>query len=261
MIEKLKTLAWFARRPSFWAHAASLALRKTRGHRDSRKEAIRASAWAAGLAVDLGQALAAIGLDGGGEAGRGAVPHMSPELLAEAGECARSAAVVMGGAGDINLLYAAVKVSGARRIVETGVAYGWSSLAILAALDGRPGARLVSVDMPYPKLNNEVFVGIVVPDRLRAPWTVVAQPDRNGLKKAIALQGGTIDLCHYDSDKSYAGRGFGLPLLWAALGRGGVFICDDIQDNFGFRDFIEQKSVPFAVTEFEGKFIGIARKP
>jgi predicted O-methyltransferase YrrM len=40
----------------------------------------------------------------------------------------------MGGAGQFNLLYAATILSGARRIVETGVAYGWSGLAILAAM-------------------------------------------------------------------------------------------------------------------------------
>jgi len=45
------------------------------------------------------------------------------------------------------LVDSAVAISGSRRIVETGVVYGWSGLAILAALEG---AKLVSVDMAYP---------------------------------------------------------------------------------------------------------------
>src|SRR5262249_40277160 len=143
-------------------------------------------------------------------------------------------AVRMGGPGDVNLLYAAVKLSGAWRVVETGVAYGWSSLAILAALDGRDGARLVSVDMPYPKINNEAFVGIAVPERLRGRWRLIHAPDRHGLERAIAEAGGTIDLCHYDSDKSWWGRQYGFPLLWEALRPGGVFISDDVQDNMAF---------------------------
>ncbi|MFV0281806.1 MAG: hypothetical protein ACK5JM_13735, partial [Rhodoblastus sp.] len=71
---------------------------------------------------------------------------------------------------------------GARRMVETGVAYGWSSLALLAASEDRPDSRLVSVDMPYPKMNNEAFVGIVVPERFHARWKLVRKPDRNGLR-------------------------------------------------------------------------------
>jgi hypothetical protein len=56
--------------------------------------------------------------------------------------------------------------------------------------------------MPYPKMNNEAFVGIVVPERLRGSWQIIREPDRCGLEKAIA-HGGTMDLCHHDSDKSW----------------------------------------------------------
>ena len=166
----------------------------------------------------------------------------------------------MGGAGDINLLYAATILSGALHVVETGVAYGWSSLAILAALESRDGGWLVSVDMPYPKMNNEDFVGIVVPERLRNQWALVREPDRNGLVKAMARFGGSIDLCHYDSDKSWYGRQFGYRLMWEALRSGGVFISDDIQDNFAFREFVEANQLVYAITGYEDKFVGIARK-
>ena len=77
------------------------------------------------------------------------------------------ATVKMGGAGDLSLIHAAARLSGARRAVETGVAYGWSSLAILAALAENRSGHLASVDMPYAKLNNEPFVGIVVTNSLR----------------------------------------------------------------------------------------------
>ena len=40
--------------------------------------------------------------------------------------------------------------------------------------------------MPYPKMNNENFVGIVIPDNLRKKWHLVRQPDRRGIKKAIS---------------------------------------------------------------------------
>lgn len=257
MIEKLKTGLWFLQRPRYWAQALELAARKFAANRDTPELAARAEAWARERAVPVAEALARVGLLAEGQP----APEPPAELLAEAKERARESKVVMGGPGDIDLLYAATVLSGARRIVETGVAYGWSSLAMLAALEGAPDAHLVSVDMPYPKLGNEQWVGVVVPDELRRGWEIIREPDRNGLVKAIAKLGGSIDLCHYDSDKSYRGREFAYGRLWAALAPGGVFISDDIQDNLAFKNFVEAKGLAFAVTEYESKFIGVVRKP
>lgn len=256
MMEVIKTGFWFLRRPAFWPHAASLFMRRIRNGRDNPQEQAQAQAWAMQRAVPVHAALREVGLVGSSAP----VPALPPSLLEEARSLAASATVKMGGPGDMNLLYSTVLLSSAQRIVETGVAYGWSSLAILAAIAEGGKGRLVSVDMPYPKMNNEAWVGVAVPQRLRAPWVLVREPDRYGLRKAIALLGGTIDLCHYDSDKSYEGRQYGYPLLWNALRPGGVFISDDIQDNLAFRDFVEARNAPFAITEYEGKYVGIVRK-
>lgn len=256
MIAKLDTAMWFLRRPTHWRHAADIARRKWLPNRDNGEEAGRARAWAADRAVPLLDVLKAIGLATPGTV----VPQLAASLLKEAQDRATRSLVTMGGPGDINLLYAATILSGARRIVETGVAYGWSSLAILAAIEGQGGARLVSVDMPYPKMNNEAFVGIVVPERLRGFWEIVREPDRPGIRKAIAKAGGAIDLCHYDSDKSWWGRQYAYPLLWDALRPGGVFISDDIQDNMAFAAFFAERQLNFSVTEYGGKYIGIVRK-
>ena len=72
--------------------------------------------------------------------------------------------------------------------------------------------------------------------------------------------GEQIDLCHYDSDKSWWGRHYAYHILWDSLKSRGLFISDDIQDNLYFSKFIEKKSSKFAVVEYEGKFIGIVRK-
>jgi predicted O-methyltransferase YrrM len=254
VIEKLKTAVWFAGRPTHWLQAAELGLRKLRPDRDGPDHAREARLWAVERAVSVPFALRAIGLDG-------PVPVLDRAIRAEGEALAAHSAVVMGGPADLDLLYAAVRLSNAYSVIETGVAYGWSSLAILAALEGREGAHLVSVDMPYPKMNNDDFVGIVVPDRFRKNWELVRQPDRNGLKSALSLVGGSIDLCHFDSDKSYYGRQFAYPLLWDALSPGGIFISDDIQDNLAFQEFVEAKGAPFAVTESAGKHVGLVRKP
>lgn len=109
-------------------------------------------------------------------------------------------------------------------------------------------------------MGNEEFVGIVVPEDYRKNWLLIREPDRRGLQKAIRAVGGQVDLCHYDSDKSWWGRAYGFPLMWQALRPGGLFVSDDIQDNFFFAEFAKSKSMPFAVTESQGKFVGLIRK-
>lgn len=256
MMEVIKTGFWFLQRPSFWGHAVALGLRKFKTAGDADRE--QATSWAAARAVGTAQALETIGLHSSGAQD---VPRLPNTFREEATARAASARVQMGGPGDIDLLYAATVLGRAERVVETGVAYGWSSMAILAALEKIGRGSLASVDMPYPKMNNEAWVGVAVPDRLRSRWFLIRKPDRFGLRKAIAHHGGQIDLCHYDSDKSYEGRMYGYGLLWDAVRPGGVFISDDVQDNLAFRHFTERVGAKYAVTEYLGKYVGIARKP
>ena len=116
--------------------------------------------------------------------------------------------------------------------------------------------------MPYAKMNNEPYVGVCVPERLRSRWTLIREPDRNGLTKALsAFPESKIDFAHYDSDKSYWGRRWAYPRIWRALRPGGIFMSDDIQDNFYFREFTESLGLDPAVIEYMGKYAGAIRKP
>src|SRR5262245_28583646 len=56
---------------------------------------------------------------------------------------------VMGGPGAIDLLYNFCEATQSENVIETGVAYGWSTLAILLSLNKRKVTALVSIDMPY----------------------------------------------------------------------------------------------------------------
>ena len=60
--------------------------------------------------------------------------------------------------------------------------------------------------MPYPRKNNEKEVGIVVPQYLRENWVLIRKPDKPGITEALKKLNGKIDICHYDSDKSWWGR-------------------------------------------------------
>ena len=164
----------------------------------------------------------------------------------------------LGGGSSGELIYNLIEHLKASTVVETGVASGYSSLAALMSLKNRNG-HLYSSDRPYVLKNNDRFVGMMVPEELKKFWTLYRMPDRDGLPR-ILKRAKKIDLVHYDSDKSREGRLWAYPLLWEKLSPGGIFITDDIVDNFGFRDFcLSIDKDPFVVPHGKNYF-GIIQK-
>lgn len=143
--------------------------------------------------------------------------------------------------GNLDLLYSVAESVGAQRIVETGVAYGWSSLVLLLAVNGKDDGYVYSTDLPYLSLLDDTdnWVGIAVPDSLRSRWRLFAMADREGLPRALR-SAKTVDLAHYDSDKTPEGRAFGYDIIWKHLKKGGVLMSDDIGDNLEFKRFSEK---------------------
>jgi predicted O-methyltransferase YrrM len=188
------------------------------------------------------------------------ITSMFPDVFTAAHEKAAKCPVRMGGPGGLDLIYWLAEHSESKKVIETGVAYGWSSLAFLLSLKNRPGSRLISTDMPYPNRNNDQYVGCVVPTELRSTWNILRYPDRRALPTALR-ELGTLDMCHYDSDKSYEGRMWAYPLLWKALRKGGFLLSDDIGDNVAFRDYSNSLSIEPTIVELDGKFIGVLVKP
>jgi predicted O-methyltransferase YrrM len=188
--------------------------------------------------------------------------------LREADLRVRQAGVPVGGAANLNMLYELTiqttsceldhRATG--NVVETGVAAGWSSLAILLALE-RTGGRLWSTDLPYPYLSQDFeWIGVAVPDRLKPIWRLTRGADRDVLPEVLA-EAAPCDLAHYDSDKSYRGARWAYELLWDSLRPGGVLIADDIGDHLAFRDFSRQIDVPGAVIADGKKFQGLLLRP
>jgi hypothetical protein len=183
----------------------------------ARQARLAASAWCAERAVAPDEALEALGL----ETTLTDLRLRFPEEVAAAEARVAKVPFRLGGGGNLDLIYTLCEALQATRVVETGVANGWSSLAILLSIARRPGAGLHSVDLPYLKYQNDRWVGTAVPESLQAFWTLHRMADREGLPEALEALG-TIDLAHYDSDKSVAGRRFAYPLLWSGLRPGGV---------------------------------------
>jgi predicted O-methyltransferase YrrM len=253
-----KTLIWYLRRPYLYPdliRLANLKVRRTFLGSDGTAEIhARAVEWCNERAVATGQALYQI---------TGSVPQISvsekfPHVFALAEANAQACPIKMGGPGDLNLLYQLAEFIQARRVIETGVAYGWSSLAILLSLQPRDGL-LVSTDLPYPGLDNDPYVGCVIPGDLKTNWKLLRAADRLAIPEALKLTG-RIDMCHYDSDKSYSGRMWTYPKLWKALRPGGIFISDDIGDDLGFSDFAQSLAIEPVIIHCGEKFVGVLSK-
>lgn len=147
-------------------------------------------------------------------------------------------------------------------ILETGVAYGYSSLSILSSLDKYACApfSLTSVDAPYRFQSfSKPSVGSAVPHDLRSNWTLHIASDRYCLPR-LKRSGNKYSLIHYDSDKSENGRLSSYPILWEMLHQNGIFISDDVNDNPAFISFSMSINVSPLFLPVGGKYIGILFK-
>ena len=168
--------------------------------------------------------------------------------------------VPLGGGGNYILLYFLIRKFKLLNIVETGVASGWTSLAILRALKKNGKGFLYSSDFPYFRLENpEKYIGYLAKDESNKDnWFLDIRGDDIALPEIVKkLDNNTIDLFHYDSDKSYSGRVNALKILSSKINSKTIIIFDDIQNNLHFKEFVNKSSKDFSVYEFEGKFIGI----
>ncbi len=164
-----------------------------------------------------------------------------------------------GGAADINLIYNICLKKKPIKILETGVALGWSSFAFLDAINKNKKGALISIDMPYMDKENKDYVGIAVPKKYFKMWTLYKYPDRVILNK-ILKSNFIFDLVHYDSDKSYYGRYWFYKKIWPHIKKKGLLISDDVKDNYAFIDFARLVNKKYYLTKNDKKYSGIIIK-
>lgn len=161
--------------------------------------------------------------------------------------------VQFGGGGAFALLYFLVRKHEPEHVLETGVAAGWSSAAILSALNRNGQGHLWSSDFPYfRQAGADDAIGILVDEPLRARWTLRTDGDRTNLPALLADMP-RVDMLHYDSDKTAKGRRFALDQIAAKRHADTIVMFDDIQDNWQYRDDFHDTGVIF---EERGKYVG-----
>lgn len=210
----------------------------------------------AGLLVTPGQAVA--------EA-TGATAAEAEAALADVWRPARDPAepLTAWGARDVvlDVVGALVRVVRPTTVVETGVALGFSSATILAALEANDHGRLHSIDLPAPQWNPDREVGELVPAGLRHRWTLELGPSQRLLPRALARLG-PVDVFLHDSNHAYSAQLREYRVAWPALRPGGILVTDDVWSPAFLEHAAAVGARPLLVEKVPGgPAFGLARRP
>jgi len=179
------------------------------------------------------------------------------ELKHSAAEKLEKLPFKMGGGGHYPLLYFLVRRLKPSIVVETGVSSGFSTQAILKAMQINGSGKLYSSDFPLFRIKDpEKYIGILVDEDLKKDWKLFIEGDRISLPE-ICSQIDHIDIFHYDSDKSYKGRDFALKTINPKMNKNSLIIFDDIHNNSHFYDYVKANNIPnYKVFYFINKYVG-----
>lgn len=137
-----------------------------------------------------------------------------------------------GGGCDVRKLYFLARLVKAKVIVETGVSAGYSSRAFLEAIQANGCGRLYSSDLPLFLTREQV--GCMVPAPMREHWELLYEGDSINLPRILSAVR-SIDLLHYDSDKSVRAKEDVFAMIRPKMARDGVIVIDDIDRDPFFR--------------------------
>jgi hypothetical protein len=141
-----------------------------------------------------------------------------------------------GDAGLVRAIWCLTRHLKPKNVVETGVAHGVTSRFILEALERNGDGHLWSIDLPPLDRTWRQQIGVAVGDRHSDRWSYIRGSSRHRLPGLLS-QLGQIDLFIHDSLHSERNVRFELDRAWAALGSYGALVVDDVDANWGFRNF------------------------
>lgn len=130
------------------------------------------------------------------------------------------------------LLYTVVRITKPSRILETGVADGYSTAVVLAALEANGAGELHSVDIRDD-------VGVLVEARDR--WFLQVVDERDSLRhlRRVAERLKPVDIFFHDSDHRFIPQGREFEVARAALRPGGLLVSDDVDLSYAYPEFLK----------------------
>lgn len=149
------------------------------------------------------------------------------------------------------VLYALARLLRPRTILESGVANGHSTYALLHAARANGCGRVHSVDV-NPR------VGVLLLDEERAPWslTLLRRGHEQQDLRALVASLPPVDLFHHDSLHTYAWQSFEFDTV-ARHSPGALIVSDDADGSFAFSDHCERTARRPVLLVDERKVFGI----
>jgi hypothetical protein len=177
---------------------------------------------------------------------------------------------------DVLMLHAVARQQKPEVVVETGVASGRSSAAILDALEKNGKGKLYSIDLPlfYDSATPERFTtnegnselkgfvpkgkepGWLIPDHLRPRWELILGDSNVELPKLIE-RFPVVDMFYHDGDHSYETMSYEFRALWEKIPNGGFLFSDDTKWNNAWTEFVGRHP---DCASFVYRSLGIIRK-
>jgi cephalosporin hydroxylase len=142
------------------------------------------------------------------------------------------------------LCYVLCRVIKPAVVVETGVAYGLTSAFILQALAVNRQGILHSIDLPPLARSVHNFIGILIPEILKARWMLHRGSSRRILPRVLR-QLGQVDIFIHDSMHTYRNLHRELSAVTPYLIRPSVVIADDIDENPAFLEWVKKSNPTF----------------
>jgi len=164
---------------------------------------------------------------------------------------------------DCELLYFITRKFKPAIILETGVAIGYSTSYFLSAIKKNNLGKLYSSDFMYLGIkDSKNYIGYL-PKKLKFNHDklLFKDGDEFNIPKILnKLNKKNIELFHYDSDKSYRAKEKSLKLISNKVSKKIIYIFDDIQDDFFFKDFVKKNNLKYLIIQptNKNKYIGIA---
>jgi predicted O-methyltransferase YrrM len=135
----------------------------------------------------------------------------------------------------LNLVGGLVALMRPKVVVETGVALGFTTATILAAMREEGDGQLYSVDLPPVQYGHEREIGSAVPAELRDRWTL-RQGASQKLLPSLLREVAPVDVFIHDSNHAYSAQLREYRTAWPHLRSGGVLVSDDV-GNPAFVEF------------------------
>lgn len=157
-------------------------------------------------------------------------------------------------------LYLLCKIIKPDKVLETGVAYGLSSMYILQALSENKNGTLYSIDGVFTPWQSENMIGSAIPEDLRKRWNLIIGNSSEKLCDVLSTLN-TIDIFLHDSLHTHKNMMYEFTTAWQHIKTNGFLISDDISGNNAFYEFYSRLGIePFIMPQKKNSFLGIIRK-